>query len=247
MELDALAFGAHADDVEITCGGTIIKLAAQGYKTGVIALTRGEMATRGTPEIRAEEFKKSAEIMGLAVHKMLDIPDGRVEVTWENKLKIIAEIRAHRPKIIFAPYWVERHPDHEKTSHLVRESAYLSGLKKIETGQDVFRPRRVVFYQSRFEFTPSFVIDTSGFHDRKMSAIMAYQSQFHRPDRVGSGPGSEETSISRPEFLNNIEIRDRRYGLQIGAKYGEPFLVREALKVDDPVAFFGPDSLWTIP
>ena len=247
MDLDVLAFGAHADDVEITCGGTMIKLAALGYKTGVISLTRGEMATRGTPEIRAKEFEKSAEIMGLAARKMLDIPDGRVEVTWENKLKIIAEIRAHRPKIIFAPYWVERHPDHEKTSHLVRESAYLAGLKKIETGQDVFRPRKVVFYQSRFEFTPSFVVDTSGFHDRKMSAIMAYQSQFHRPERAGSGSGSEETTISRPEFLDNIEIRDRRYGLQIGAKYGEPFLVREALKVDDPVAFFGPESQWTIP
>ncbi|MDP2913925.1 MAG: bacillithiol biosynthesis deacetylase BshB1 [Candidatus Aminicenantes bacterium] len=245
MDLDVLAFGAHADDVEITCGATIIKLAALGYKTGIITLTRGEMATRGTPEIRAEEFKKSAEIMGLAAHKMLDIPDGRVEVTWENKLKIIAEIRAHKPRIIFAPYWVERHPDHEKTSHLVRESAYLSGLKKIDTGQDAFRPLRVVFYQSRFEFTPSFVIDTSGFTGRKMSAIMAYASQFHRPDRAGSG--SEETSISRPEFLDNIEIRDRRYGLQIGAKYGEPFLVRETLKVEDPVAFFGQESIWTIP
>jgi len=247
MDLDALAFGAHADDVEITCGGTIIKLAALGYKTGVIALTRGEMATRGTPEIRAAEFKKAAEIMGLAIHKMLDIPDGRIEVTWENKLKIIAEIRAHKPKIVFAPYWVERHPDHENTSHLVRESAYLSGLKKIDTGQDAFRPRRIVFYQSRFEFTPSFVVDTSSFHDRKISAIMAYASQFNRPDRPGSSPGSEQTSLNRPEFLDNIEVRDRKYGLQIGAKYGEPFLIRESLKVDDPVAFFGPESLWTIP
>ena len=247
MDLDALAFGAHADDVEITCGGTIIKLASLGYKTGVISLTRGEMGTRGTPEIRAEEFKKSAEIMGLAMHKMLDMPDGRVEVTWENKLKIIAEIRAHRPRIVFAPYWVERHPDHEKTSHLVRESAYLSGLKKIETGQEAFRPRRIVFYQSRFEFAPSFVVDTSGSHDRKMSAILAYQSQFLRPDRAGIGAGSEVTALNRPEFLDNIEIRDRRYGLQIGTKYGEPFLIREAMKVDDPVAFFGPDSQWTIP
>jgi bacillithiol biosynthesis deacetylase BshB1 len=181
------------------------------------------------------------------VYKMLDIPDGRVEVTWENKLKIIAEIRAYKPRIIFAPYWVERHPDHEKTSHLVRESAYLSGLKKIDTGQDAFRPLRIIFYQSRFEFTPSFVVDTSEFYDRKRSAIQAYASQFHRPDRPQAGPGSEETSISRPEFLDHIEIRDRRYGAQIGVKYGEPFLVREALRVDDPVAFFGPESLWTIP
>jgi bacillithiol biosynthesis deacetylase BshB1 len=247
MDLDALAFGAHADDVEIICGGTIIKLAALGYKTGVIALTRGEMATRGTPEIRAEEFKKSAEIMGLAVHKMLDIPDGRVEVTWENKLKVIAEIRAYKPKVVFAPYWVERHPDHEHGSHLVRESAYLSGLKKIDTGQDAYRPRRVIFYQGRFEFAPSFVVDTSDVHDRKISAIMAYASQFRRPDRAGAGPGFEQTSLNRPEFLDNIEVRDRRYGLQIGAKYGEPFLICESLKVDDPVALFGPESSWTIP
>jgi bacillithiol biosynthesis deacetylase BshB1 len=247
MELDALAFGAHADDVEIACGGTLIKLAALGRKTGAIALTRGEMATRGTPEIRAEEFKTSAKIMGLAEHKMLDIPDGRVEVTWENKLKLIAVIRAHRPKIIFAPYWVERHPDHEKTSHLVRESAYLSGLKKIDTGQAAFRPLRIVFYQSRFEFTPSFVVDTSGFFDRKMSAIRAYASQFHRPDGAEPGPGFEETSLNRPEFLDHIEVRDRKCGLQIGAKYGEPFLVRETLNIDDPVGFFGPDSRWAIP
>lgn len=247
MELEALAFGAHADDVEINCGGTIIKLAALGHATGVIALTRGEMATRGTPEIRAEEFKASAEIMGLAVHKMLDLPDGRIEVSWENKLKIIAEIRAHRPKIVFAPYWVERHPDHEQTSHLVRESAYLSGLGKIDTGQDPFRPLRIIFYQGRFEFAPSFVIDTSGFFDRKMRAIRAYASQFDRPDRGGSGPGSEETPLNRHEFLDHIEVRDRKAGLQIGAKTGEPFLIREALKVDDPVALFGPESRWTIP
>jgi bacillithiol biosynthesis deacetylase BshB1 len=247
MDLDALAFGAHADDVEMTCGGTLIKLAASGYKTGVVTLTRGEMATRGTPEIRALEFDASAEIMGLAAHKMLDIPDSRVEVTWENKLKIIAEIRAFKPKIVFAPYWVDRHPDHEKTSHLVRESAYLSGLKKIDTGQDAYRPLRVIFCQSRYEFAPSFIIDTSGFHERKMKAIQAYISQFHPPDQTASTFGSGETSISRSEFLDNIEMRNRRFGAQIGAKYGEPFLVREALQVDDPVAFFGPESLWTIP
>jgi bacillithiol biosynthesis deacetylase BshB1 len=245
MELDALAFGAHADDVELACGGTLIHLAALGHQTGVIALTRGEMGTRGDAETRAQEFRTSAEVMGLKAHQMLDIPDGRVEVTWENKLKIIAEIRTYKPKIVFAPYWVDRHPDHEKTSQLVRESAYLAGLKKIETGQDAFRPPKVVFYQSRYEFSPSFIVDISGVHDRKMKAIRAYESQFHRPDRVVSA--SEETPIGRPEFLDVIETRDRRYGALIGVKYGEPFLVREALKVDDPVAFFGREFLWTMP
>jgi bacillithiol biosynthesis deacetylase BshB1 len=247
MKLDVLAFGAHADDAELACGGTLIKLAAKGYKTGVITLTRGEMGTRGSAEIRAREFRESAEIMGLAAHKMLDIPDGRVEVAWENKLKIIAEIRTFRPNIVFAPYWVDRHPDHEKASQLVRESAYLAGLKKIDTGQEAFRLPKVVFCQSRFDFAPSFIVDISEVHDRKMEAILAYRSQFHGRDRAGVEAKEGETLIGRPEFLDHIETRDKRYGAQIGAKYGEPFLVREALRVDDPVAFFGPEYVWTIP
>ena len=247
MTLDVLAFGAHADDAELSCGGTLIKLAGKGYKTGVVALTRGETGTRGSAETRAREFAKAAEAMGLAAHKMLDIPDGRVEVTWENKLKIIAEIRAHKPRIVFAPYWIDRHPDHENASQLVRASVYLAGLKKIEMTEEAFRPVKIVFCQSRFEFVPSFIVDITDAHAKKMNAIRAYASQFHRPDQPESTPASGETLIGRPEFLDLIEARDRRYGAQIGAKYGEPFLVREALKVDDPVAFFGPDYQWTIP
>ena len=245
MELDALAFGAHADDVELACGGTMAKLAALGYKTGVIALTRGEMATRGSAKIRAQEFGRSAEIMGLAVHKMLDIPDGRVEVSWENKLKVIEELRVHKPRIVFAPYWVDRHPDHEKASQLVRESAYLAGLQKVDTGRDAFRPIKVIFYRSRFEFAPSFIIDISDFQTQKMRAIRAYRSQFHGGNRAKPEP--EPTLIGRPEFLDTVKTQDKLYGACIGAKYGEPFLVREAIRVNDPVAFFGPEYLWTIP
>lgn len=247
MTLDVLAFGAHADDVELSCGGTLVKLAGMGYKTGAVALTRGETGTRGSAEIRAREFAKAAEVMGLTVHKMLDIPDGRVEVTWENKLKIIAEIRAHRPRLVFAPYGTDRHPDHESASHLVRAAAYLAGLKKIETGQEAFRAVRVLFCQGRYEFAPSFVVDISDAQDKKMAAIRAYASQFHIPGQADAGPGPGETLIGRPGFLELIEARDRRFGAQIGVKYGEPFLVREALKVDDPVAFFGPENLWTVP
>jgi bacillithiol biosynthesis deacetylase BshB1 len=246
VNLDALAFGAHADDVELACGGTLIKLGALGHRTGVVALTRGEMGTRGGPEIRAREFDRAAGIMGLAAHAMLDIPDARIEASWENKLKVIAVIRAHRPRIVFAPYWVERHPDHEQASRLVRESAYLAGLRKVETGQEAFRPFRVLYYQSRFEFAPSFVVDISAYHDRKMSAVLAYQSQFyHRPNKGGSPAESPEaeTILSRPEFLDAIKIRDRAHGARIGAKYGEPFVVREPLAVDDPAAFFGPGAL----
>jgi bacillithiol biosynthesis deacetylase BshB1 len=185
--------------------------------------------------------------MGLAVHKMLDIPDGRVEVTWENKLKVISEIRAYRPRIVIAPYWVDRHPDHENASQLVRASVYLAGLKRIETGEDAFRPVKLVFCQGRFEFSPSFVVDITDAQAKKMDAIRAYVSQFHRPDQPDAAAAAGETLISRPEFQAHIEARDRRYGAQIGAKFGEPFLVREALKVDDPVAFFGPEYRWTIP
>jgi len=261
MSLDALAFGAHADDVEICCGGTLIKLGALGYRTGAVALTRGEMGTRGSAETRAREFDAAAAIMGLAAHAMLDIPDARVEVTWENKLKVIAVIRAYRPRIVFAPYWIERHPDHEQASRLVRESAYLAGLRKIDTGQEAYRPDQVVFFQGRYEFAPSFIVDTTAAHARKMDAIRAYRSQVHRPDAGGpspakppargaeaggagisapSSPAEPETLISRPEFLEAIEIRDRRWGSLIGAGYGEPFFVRDPLRVDDPVAFLAP-------
>ena len=245
MKLDALAFGAHADDVELACSGTIIKLGTSGYKTGVITLTRGEMATRGSAEIRAQEFAQSAKIMGLASHKMLDIPDGRIEVTWENKIKIIKEIRTYKPRVVFVPYWVSRHPDHEKASHLVREAAYLSGLKKLKTDQKPYKPYKVIYYQTRFEFKPSFIVDISDFHAQKMKSILSYKSQFHHQDKAEFG--DDETLLVRPEFLDRIETRDRQYGTYIGVKYGEPFLVREAIKINDPVEFFDAEYLETIP
>jgi len=243
--LDVLAFGAHADDVELGCGGTISKLGVIGYKTGVITLTQGEMATRGSAETRAQEFAQSAKIMGLASHKMLDIPDGRVEITWENKMKIITEIRTHEPRIVFLPYWVSLHPDHQNASHLVREAAYLSGLKKLKTDQEPYRPHKVIYYQTRFEFKPTFIVDISDVHDRKMKSILAYKSQFHHQDKAEFG--DDETLLSRPEFLDRIETRDKQYGAYIGVKYGEPFLVREAIKINDPVDFFDEEYLKTIP
>jgi bacillithiol biosynthesis deacetylase BshB1 len=245
VKLDALAFGAHADDVEFACSGTIIKLGVSGYKTGVITLTRGEMATRGSTEIRAQEFAQSAKIMGLASHKMLDIPDGRIEVTWENKIKIIKEIRTYKPRIVFIPYWVSRHPDHEKASHLVREAAYLSGLEKLKTDQEPYKPYKIIYYQTRFEFKPSFIVDISDFHAQKMKAILSYKSQLHHQDKAEFG--DDETLLSRPEFLDRIETRDKQYGTYIGVKYGEPFLVREAIKINDPVDFFDAEYLETIP
>lgn len=241
MKLDVLAFGAHPDDIELTCAGTMIKLADIGYKTGVIALTHGELGTRGTPEIRKQEFEAAGKILGLSVHKMLDIPDGNVTVSQETKLAVIREIRTYRPGIVLAPYWVVRHPDHGHASNLVREAAFFSGLKQIDTGQQAFRPNKVIYYQGRFEFEPSFIVDISDFHDRKVQAIQAYKSQFHNPDKTRYG--DEDTNISTPQFLEAIITRAKQYGSYIGVDYAEPFLVREPMRLDDPVAFFGPEYL----
>ena len=146
MQLDAVAFGAHPDDIELFCGGTLIKLGSQGRKIGVISLTQGELGTRGSPEIRSQEFQEAATVLKVFTHKILDIPDGDVAVNRENKLKIIREIRTYQPAVVFAPYWKDRHPDHENTSNLVREAAFLSGLKKIETDQQAHRPYKVIYY-----------------------------------------------------------------------------------------------------
>ena len=239
MQLDSVAFGAHPDDVEISCAGTLLKLASKGYKIGVISLTHGELGTRGSLEIRAQEFQEAASIMELSAHKMLDIPDGNVAVNWENKLKVIREIRTYQPKIVFVPYWEDRHPDHAHASNLVREAAFLAGLKKIDTDQEAHRPRKVIYYPCWFEFQPSFVVDITECHDRKIKAIEAYRSQFHHPEM--SRYGDEQTQISRPEFLEGIITRAKHFGSLIGTAYGEPFRVREPLRLDDPVGFFGPE------
>lgn len=236
MQLDSVAFGAHPDDVELFCGGTLVKL-GQTYKIGVISLTQGELGTRGSAEIRRQEFEAAATFLKLSTHKMLDIPDGDVAVNWENKLKIIREIRTYKPSFIFAPYWKDRHPDHENASNLVREAAFLSGLKKIETDQQAHRPYKVIYYPCWFEFQPSFIVDITKHHEQKMKSIQAYRSQFDHPDK--NKFGDEETYISRPEFLEEITTRDRYYGTSIGTTFAEPFLVREPLRLDDPVGFLG--------
>ncbi len=183
MQLDILAFGAHPDDVELSCGGTLIKLGAAGYKIGIVSLTRAELGTRGSPEIRKKEFGNAAEIIGAYIHEILDISDGNVEINWPNKVKVIQKIRAYRPKIVFAPYWKVRHPDHGHTSQLVSEAAFFSGLKKIETNQLPYRPNKIIYYPCRYEFKPSFIVDISEFHTKKIMAIQAYKSQFFNPEK----------------------------------------------------------------
>ena len=239
MQLDVLAFGPHPDDLELTCGGTLIALGDQNYSVGVIALTRGELGTLGTPEIRTREFEEATQLMGVAEGTILDIPDGDIQSNRENQLKVIRQIRRHRPKIVLAPYWRDRHPDHERASLLVKEAAFLAGLEKIETDEPPYRPYRVLFYPCRYEFSPSFIVDISDSHERKLKAIQAYKSQFQSSRKEGD----IEINISRPEFLEAVVTRAKQYGSYIGTAYGEPFLVREPLRLDDPVKFFGSEYL----
>jgi bacillithiol biosynthesis deacetylase BshB1 len=236
MSLHALAFGAHPDDVELTCGGTLAKLVVAGYRTGMVTLTSGELSTRGTVETRRAEFKEAARVLGVETSLMMSLPDGGLSPDHEQKLEVIRVIRELQPQIVFAPYWEDRHPDHANASRLVSEAAFLAGLARIETGQPSFRPYRVLFYPSRYDFRPSFIVDVSATHHLKLEAVAAYRSQFPSSGETLEGP---QTNISHPGFLATIVARDRWYGGCIGADYGEAFLVREPPAVDDPVAFFG--------
>lgn len=235
-KLDVLAFGAHPDDVELMCGATVISSVQKGHRVGVISLTAGELGTRGNALQRAREFDESARIMGIAMHKALDIPDGDIELNYENRIKVIREIRTYRPKIVFAPYWETRHPDHAHCSHLVREAVFYAGLGNIDTAQRKFRPSKVIYYSELFDFHPSFIVDVSHTFEGKMEAIKAYKSQVFNPD--AKSDEKERTLISSPEFMEMIIARGKFYGAKIGAKYGEPFFIREPLKVKDPMTLF---------
>ncbi|MBN1349004.1 bacillithiol biosynthesis deacetylase BshB1 [candidate division KSB1 bacterium] len=237
MKLDALAFGAHPDDVELACGGTLAKLLNLGYATGMVSLTRGELGTRGTPEIRKSEFEAAAKILDLPVAKILDIPDGNVASTTVNRRKVIDEIRKYRPSLIFLPYFKDRHPDHINASNLVREACYQAGLIQIESEYPAFRPTQLLFCTSYESFAPSFVVDISETFERKMNAVYAYKSQFHIPDRTNAD-NDNQTFISKPAFMEAVITRNKYYGNLIGAAYGEPFWIRETIPIDDPVSHF---------
>jgi bacillithiol biosynthesis deacetylase BshB1 len=242
--LDVLAFGTHPDDLEIACGGTLISLVRRGYRVGAADLTRGELGTRGSAAIRDRETAAANKVLGLELRVNLGLPDGNIEATQTNLISVMRIIRQYRPMLLLAPYWEERHYDHVHASTLISEAAFYSGLAKIDTGQPAFRPFRVLYYLSRIAFVPSFVVDISETFNAKMEALQCYSSQFHSAD-AGSPrakpkrrkePG--ETLISTPLAWEVFETVSRYYGAMIGARHGEPFVVREALELNDPVAYF---------
>ena len=235
-KLDILAFGAHPDDVEIGAAGTLARAAKEGRATGIITLTRGEMASRGTVGERAVEFAAAASILGCAHHQMLSLPDGALAVDEASKDAVIREIREHRPTVVLLPWEEDRHPDHYATSRIVQDAAFLAGLRKRDTGQEPWKPAAIVFYMAAWEFTPSFIVDVSDFVDVKRRALEAYGTQLHT---AAKPEGQPPTFVSSQHYRDMLNARMAHFGHLIGRSHGEPFLFKGLLEVGDLVSAFG--------
>ncbi len=233
LQLDVLAIAAHPDDVELSVGGTLVKLARMGYKTGALDLTRGESGTRGTPEIRAQEAERAARLLGLSIRENLDLGDTRIRVNEDSRVKLVRALRRLRPRVVFTQHWEDPHPDHAHTSQLVREACHISGLAKYDqqSGQERWRPSCVAYFLFPRSVVPTFIVDIGETSERKWEAIRAHASQFFDPQAT-----ELQTRVSTEWFLREVEARDRYFGAMIGVEHGEAFFVREALNVDDPVA-----------
>src|SRR5437899_868898 len=242
--LDILAIAAHRDDVEQTCGGTLLKMAQRGHRTGILDLTKGEMGTRGTAEDRAREAAEAAKILRVSWRNSLNIPDGRVENTWENRLEVARVIREIRPRVVILPYWKGRHPDHYTASILGYEACFLAGLAKLDTAgagsplhsrQDAgatlpHRPFKIIYATLYYDIRPSFVVDISEQFEGKFASILAYKSQFSDQE------AGKDLFPAHDEIHARVEAMARFYGMLGGVSYAEPFLQKEVGLVDDLLA-----------
>jgi bacillithiol biosynthesis deacetylase BshB1 len=244
--LDILAIAAHRDDVEQTCGGTLLKMALRGHRTGILDLTRGEMGTRGTAEDRRQEAEEAARILQVSWRDALDIPDGRVENTWENRLKVAQVIRQQRPRVVILPYWLGRHPDHYTASVLGYEACFLAGLAKLDTSQAVstqpsafsqsnagvaelppHRPFKIIYATLYYDVRPTFVVDITEQFETRFQSLMAYKTQFSDQD------AGKDLFPAQAEIRSRIEAMARFYGMLGGVTYAEPFLQKEVGLVED--------------
>lgn len=228
IKLDVLAIAAHRDDIEITCGGTIIKLTDKGKRVGILDLTEGEMGTKGTAEERGAEAKDAAKIMGVTFRANLRLPDAAVEVNQENKLKIAQVIKDTRPDMVILPYWVQRHPDHLSASLLGYDACFLAGLKKLDLEGVPHRPHKIIYTSSFRDSQHSFFVEVTEQFERKLKAVAAYKSQFD-----GTLSSRE---IYRPgvDIFEYMTITARHYGHKVGVKYAEAFAIKESILIDDP-------------
>ncbi len=230
MPIDILALAAHRDDVEQTCAGTLLKMAERGHRTGILDLTQGEMGTRGTMEDRAREAANAARILKVSWREALDIPDGRVENTWDNRLKVAQVLRDQRPRVLILPYWEGRHPDHYTASIIGYEAAFLSGLAKLPVQGTPHRPFKIIYASLYRDVRPTFVVDITEQFETRLAALMAYKSQFDDQE-AGSN-----IFPAHKEIRARVEAMARYYGLLGGVTYAEPFIQKEVGLVDDVLA-----------
>jgi N-acetylglucosamine malate deacetylase 1 len=233
MSIDILAIAAHPDDVEQTCGGTLIKMAEKGYRTGVLDLTAGDMGTRGTPEQRIEEACQAAKIMLVSQRENLRFPDARLENTISVRMTLAVKIREIRPRVVILPYWEGRHPDHYRASEVGYEACFLAGLKKLDDYSEPHRPYKIIYSPLYANVMPTFVVDISAQFERRMTALLSYRSQY------GTSSEGSELFPQEQEIRERLGAVARFYGNLIGTKYGEPFVVKETMQVDD-IAALGP-------
>lgn len=224
---DVLAIAAHRDDVEQTCGGTLLRMAARGLRTAILDLTQGEAGTRGTAEDRAREAAEAARLLGVSWRQALNLPDGAIENTIANRIEIARILRIVRPRVVILPYWQARHPDHAITGTLGYDACFASGLAKADTGAPPHRPFKIVYASLYADVRPSFVVDITPFIEQRHAALMAYQSQYAN-QATGSGLFVPEEEIRERTFAEA-----RHYGLLAGVRYGEPFVQKEVGLVDD--------------
>ena len=227
MELDILIFGAHPDDVELGCSGTIIKEVQKGKKIGIIDLTRGELGTRGTKKTRDAETEEATNIMGVAMRENMNFKDGFFKDDEPHKIALIKKIRKYRPKIIITNAVSDRHPDHPRSSQITVDACFLSGLEKIDTDQEVWRPDAIYHYIQFNNLTPDIVVDISKQMSLKIKAVKVYKTQFYDPHSNES-----ETIISSQGFLDSVSYRAKDLGRQSGCEYAEGFLAHQIPKVD---------------
>jgi len=242
LPLDILAIAAHRDDVEQTCGGTLLRMAERGHRTGILDLTQGEMGTRGTAEDRAREAEEAARILRVSWRGALDIPDGRVENTWENRLKVARVIREQRPRVVILPYWQGRHPDHYTASVLGYEACFVAGLAKLalsageRTSEDAraytsalppHRPFKIIYATLYYDIRPTFVVDITEQFEARFQSLMAYKSQFSDQE------AGKDLFPAQAEIRTRLEAMARFYGMLAGVTYAEPFLQKEVGLVED--------------
>ena len=232
-KVDYLFFGAHPDDAEIGCGGTMLESVANGRKIALVDLTRGEMGTRGTAETRLRESLAAARVHRAMFRNQLDLGEGNLRTGREEENEVVSVIRKHRPSIVFAPFPDDRHPDHTRAGRLVTEAGFYAGLAKIETGQAPHRPQAVVYYMQNYTQQPSFVVDTSAYQKKKMEALRCYKSQFYNPKSK-----ERMTFIAKKSFIDMIEARARHFGAMIGAEFGEGFVTKQPPRVADVAAAY---------